>query len=82
MLGFVAGIAAALLMTAIGTQQTLSPGELHFFWPTAVFGVDFNDWWDGNAWHFLRLLLIFGGNGLIYALAAACFGALVELLRR
>ena len=80
LVGFTAGIAVALALTQIGNARPLSPQELHVLWPAASLGLDFTDWSDGNSWDFLRLLLIYLGNGVVYAVFAAAFGALVEFL--
>lgn len=82
LVGFLAGVCAALALTAISADRVISANEMHVLWPAAVVGVDFSGWADGNAWHFFQLMFLYLGNGLIYALAACCFGGLVELLRR
>ena len=81
LVGFFAGIAAALALTMIGTEHVLPSAEVRLLWPTAVFGVEFTDWADGNAWHFLRLLSVFLGNGVVYAIPAVCIGGLIHHLR-
>ena len=82
LVGFFAGVAVALALTQIGNTRVIGPAEMHLLWPTASFGLEFADWSDGNGWHFLRLLAVFLGNGFVYSVAAACFGALVTVLRR
>ena len=71
----------ALALTQIGNQRPLSPSELQTLWPTASLGLDFRGWSDGSSWDFLGLLSIYLGNGLVYAMVAGSFGALVEFVR-
>lgn len=80
--GFVAGVTVALALTQLSSQQVIPAQELHVLWPTAALGLDFSGWADGNAWDFMRLLMIFAGNGLVYALAACSFAGLIEILRK
>ena len=82
LVGFAAGITMALLLMGIGLDRVVPTHELHVLWPTSSLGLDFSGWADGNAWDFLKLLLIFFGNGVLYAAVAAVFGAVVELARR
>ena len=80
LVGFVAGIAVALALTAIGNQRPIPEYELHVLWPSTALGLDFSGWSDGNSWDFLRLLAVFLGNGVVYASVAGAFGALVDFL--
>lgn len=82
LVGFLAGVTVALTLMQLSAQQVIPTQELHLLWPTAALGLDFSGWVDGNVWHFARLLLIFAGNGLVYALAGCCFAGLIDLLRR
>ncbi len=82
LVGFLVGVAVALALTQIGNQRPLSAHEMHVLWPAAAIGLDFGDWADGSTWHFLRLLSVFLGNGVVYAAVAGCFGAVVEILRK
>ncbi len=82
LVGFLAGVAVALALTQIGNQRPLPSNELHVLWPAAAIGLDFNDWADGNSWHFLRFLAVFLGNGVVYAVVAGCFGGVVEFVKK
>jgi hypothetical protein len=74
--GFAVGVIVALVVGSIASNNSLSPLVILILWPTALFGLGASGWSDGLIFHFAQLLIVFGGNGVVYGTIAFFLGSI------
>lgn len=82
LLGFILGLIVALILAELAANRSVSSMLIISLWPTSLFGIGATGWSDGILWHLIQIAIVFGGNGVLYALVLSGAGMAIHTRMR
>ena len=74
--GGVIGLCVAIVLGWLSSYMSLSPMLILPLWPTSIFGIAFNGPLTFSWTSILVIVLVFGGNALLYSIVVALLARL------